>query len=44
MTADRLIRFYPRAWRERYGAEFAETVGPQRLHPQQVHGYCDGRG
>jgi hypothetical protein len=36
MTADRLIRLYPRAWRERYGAEFVETVGPQRLHPQQV--------
>jgi len=36
MTADRLIRFYPRAWRERYGAEFLETVGPSALHLQQV--------
>jgi hypothetical protein len=36
MTADRLIRFYPRAWRERYGAEFVETVGTGALNAQQV--------
>jgi hypothetical protein len=36
MTADRLIRFYPRAWRERYGAEFVETVGSGALNAQQV--------
>lgn len=36
MTAEQLVRFYPRAWRERYGAEFLDTVGSQRLHPQQA--------
>lgn len=36
MTADRLVRLYPRAWRERYGAEFVETVGPEALSSQQV--------
>lgn len=36
MTAGQLVRFYPRAWRERYGAEFLETVGSAPLHPQQV--------
>lgn len=36
MTADRLLRFYPRVWRERYGAEFLETVGSDTLSPQQV--------
>ena len=36
MTADRLLRLYPRAWRERYGEEFLEFVGPGRLRPQQV--------
>src|SRR5580765_5380298 len=36
MTADRLIRFYPPAWRERYGAEFVETVGSEPLSPQQI--------
>ena len=24
--ADRLIRWYPRAWRQRYGEEFGELV------------------
>jgi hypothetical protein len=35
-SADRLLRLYPRAWRERYGDEFLATVdrGPLRL--QQV--------
>ncbi len=36
MTAQQLVRLYPRAWRERYGDEFVETVGPKALHPQQV--------
>ena len=36
MTADRLIRFYPSAWRDRYGAEFVETVGSAPLSLQQV--------
>jgi hypothetical protein len=32
----RLLRLYPRAWRERYGEEFLEIVGDGPLHPQQV--------
>ena len=36
MTVNRLLRFYPRAWRERYGAEFAEVVGDRRLTVQQT--------
>lgn len=36
MTSDRLLRLYPRAWRERYGEEFVATVGKGRLHVQQV--------
>jgi hypothetical protein len=36
MNAERLLRLYPRAWRERYGDEFLEFVGPGRLRPQQV--------
>ena len=36
MTADRLVRLYPRRWRERYADEFVETVGRQRLNVQQV--------
>jgi hypothetical protein len=36
MTADRLLRLYTRAWRDRYGDEFLETAGEERLHPQQV--------
>ena len=36
MTADSLIRLYPRAWRDRYGEEFLETTGPGSLHLQQV--------
>ena len=35
-TAERLLRLYPRAWRERYGEEFVATAGTGRLHPQQV--------
>lgn len=31
MTADRLLRLYPRAWRERYGEEFLELVGQEPL-------------
>lgn len=36
MTADRLLRLYPRPWRDRYGTEFLETVGPGALQAQQV--------
>jgi hypothetical protein len=36
MTADRLLRFYPRPWRDRYGTEFLETVGPGALQAPQV--------
>jgi len=35
-AADRLLRLYPRAWRDRYGDEFLATVGPARLSVQQV--------
>jgi hypothetical protein len=31
-----LIRLYPRAWRERYGDEFAALVGSQRVRPRLV--------
>jgi hypothetical protein len=36
MTARQLLQLYPRAWRERYGDEFAEFVGDRRLSVQQV--------
>jgi hypothetical protein len=36
MTARQLLQLYPRAWRERYGEEFAEFVGDRRLSVQQV--------
>jgi hypothetical protein len=36
VTVDRLLRLYPRAWRERYGAEFAELVGDRKLSVQQT--------
>lgn len=36
MTAARLLRYYPRAWRERYGEEFLATAGSDRLSMQQV--------
>ncbi len=36
MTAARLLRFYPHAWRQRYGEEFLSTVGPDRLSVQQI--------
>lgn len=35
-ASERLLRLYPRAWRERYGEEFLATVGHDALHPQQV--------
>jgi len=35
-AADRLLRLYPRAWRERYGDEFLTTVGPEPLNVQQI--------
>ncbi|HEV8200536.1 MAG TPA: hypothetical protein VGS03_10985 [Candidatus Polarisedimenticolia bacterium] len=31
MTAERLLRLYPPAWRARYGDEFLATVGEERL-------------
>jgi hypothetical protein len=33
---ERLLRLYPRAWRERYGEEFLATVGHGPLRLQQV--------
>jgi hypothetical protein len=37
MTADRLLRLYPRAWRERYGDEFLALVGDRPLaFPQLI--------
>jgi len=36
VTAERLLRFYPRAWRDRYGGEFLATAGPGRLSLQQM--------
>src|SRR5262245_55418324 len=33
---ERLLRLYPRPWRERYGEEFLATAGDGALHPQQV--------
>ena len=35
-SAERLLRLYPRAWRERFGEEFIETAGPGALAFQQV--------
>jgi hypothetical protein len=32
----RLLRLYPRAWRQRYGDEFLAIVGDGRLRPQQI--------
>jgi hypothetical protein len=34
--AEKLLRLYPRAWRERYGDEFVAMAGPEPLPPQQV--------
>jgi len=36
VDAQRLLRLYPRAWRERYGEEFLATVGHDALRLQQV--------
>lgn len=36
MTADRLLKLYPRPWRDRYGAEFLEMIGPRALGAQQI--------
>jgi hypothetical protein len=33
---ERLLCLYPRAWRDRYGAEFLATVEPGSLNVQQV--------
>jgi hypothetical protein len=35
-AAERLLRLYPRAWRERYGEEFLATAGQGVLQLQQV--------
>jgi hypothetical protein len=35
-AARRLLRLYPRAWRDRYGEEFLATVGEESLRLQQV--------
>jgi hypothetical protein len=35
-TAVQLLRLYPPAWRARYGGEFLETAGADRLSVQQV--------
>jgi len=36
VVRERLLHLYPRAWRERYGAEFLATVEPGWLNVQQV--------
>jgi hypothetical protein len=36
VTAQQLVRFYPRRWRERYGDEFVEVVGEKKLSAQQA--------
>jgi hypothetical protein len=36
MTAERLLRLYPPAWRARYGDEFLATVGEERLSALNV--------
>jgi hypothetical protein len=35
-VVERLLRLYPRAWRDRYGEEFLATVGQDALNSQQV--------
>ena len=42
MTAERLLRLYPRAWRDRYGDEFLATAGPGRLSAQQLLDVASG--
>ena len=42
MTTRQLLQLYPRAWRERYGEEFAEFVGDRRLSAQQVFDIVGG--
>jgi hypothetical protein len=36
VTAGRLVRLYPRAWRERYGEELDATVGDRELTLQET--------
>ena len=36
MTAESLLKFYPRAWRERYGDELLQLVGRRSLSAQQT--------
>jgi len=33
-ATERLLRLYPRAWRDRYGQEFLATIGNEPLGPQ----------
>ena len=42
MTARQLVHLYPRAWQARYGEEFLEMVGPDRLGVQQVVNIVSG--
>lgn len=42
MTAQRLLRLYPRAWRHRYGDEFLAVVGPGRITLQQAIDIASG--
>ena len=42
MTAERLLRLYPRPWRDRYGDVFLATAGPGRLSAQQVIDIASG--
>ena len=36
MVAARLLRLYPRAWRDRYAEEFLAMIGPAPLRAQQA--------
>jgi hypothetical protein len=36
VTVSQLVRLYPRAWRARYGEEFAEVLGDRGLTVQQT--------
>ena len=35
-TGEKLVRMFPRSWRERYGEEFIATMGGEALRPRQV--------
>jgi hypothetical protein len=42
ITAERLLRLYPRAWRDCYGDEFLATAGPGWLSVQQLVDIASG--